>query len=286
MAGKQRHHINSKGESAPCHAEPGKCPLGGEHFDSAEEADKHLEKTMSDQLTHGVRKSKPTVEVYRHPQGKVATIRDGVLEVTKDGKVVKSSATIEKLRDGHGRWTKDNDASDSLQKEEEGVSDEEKAAKKDNLDRIAANGAAGYPVNSPYDSRNSGEITEMEPHTSRYDRPAAILPLNERGNPHKLSEMPVGSKLRFWNYKNSDGSETCDSTFEVWKDANGAEKYKAVVTASDTVYGRGSEQNFSHDQTGQRMGDRWTLVGAFQPIEGGGIIGDVPNRSMPIYTYK
>lgn len=105
-----KFHTNRKGESATCDAPPGKCPLGGEHFDTAEEAQEHFESTRGDQHLKGVSKkakSADTVEVYRHPQGKVATIRNGELEITKDGRAANSSATVEKLRSGHGSWTRD-----------------------------------------------------------------------------------------------------------------------------------------------------------------------------------
>lgn len=107
-----RFHTSRKGESVECDADEGKCPLGGQHFDTAEEATAHFESSQGDQHLNGITKSKAkdSVEVYRHPQGKVATIRNGVLEVTKDGRVIKSSATIDNLRDGHGRWTRDADS--------------------------------------------------------------------------------------------------------------------------------------------------------------------------------
>lgn len=42
------YHMNSKGEAAPCHAEPGNCPLGGDHYDSKDEAQAGIEERMSD----------------------------------------------------------------------------------------------------------------------------------------------------------------------------------------------------------------------------------------------
>lgn len=42
------YHMNAKGEAAPCHAEPGNCPLGGDHYDNREEAQAGIEERMSD----------------------------------------------------------------------------------------------------------------------------------------------------------------------------------------------------------------------------------------------
>lgn len=111
-----RFHKNKRGEAAPCTAPPGQCPLGGDHFDTPEEVEAQLEHDMADDAHSGISKknkgAQDNVEVYRHPQGKVATIKNGVLEVTKNGQVMKSSATIEKLRAGHGSWARDEASED------------------------------------------------------------------------------------------------------------------------------------------------------------------------------
>lgn len=44
------YHINGRGESNICDAPPGKCPLGGQHFDSREEADSAFENQNDEQL--------------------------------------------------------------------------------------------------------------------------------------------------------------------------------------------------------------------------------------------
>lgn len=38
-----RFHINGRGESDECDAPPGKCPLGGQHYESGDEADRAFE---------------------------------------------------------------------------------------------------------------------------------------------------------------------------------------------------------------------------------------------------
>lgn len=43
-------HINGHGEPAPCKAPPGECPLGGEHYRSAEEAAAGYEASQSENL--------------------------------------------------------------------------------------------------------------------------------------------------------------------------------------------------------------------------------------------
>lgn len=44
----QQFHVGEKG-AAPCNAQPGKCPLGGEHFDTAGEAEKAYEAKAAEQ---------------------------------------------------------------------------------------------------------------------------------------------------------------------------------------------------------------------------------------------
>lgn len=46
------YHISSRGEAAPCKAEPGNCPLGGnsEHYDTPEAANAAQEQRMADQV--------------------------------------------------------------------------------------------------------------------------------------------------------------------------------------------------------------------------------------------
>lgn len=45
-----RYHTNSHGEPAPCNAKPGECPLGGDHYDSPEEAVQAFEERNSESL--------------------------------------------------------------------------------------------------------------------------------------------------------------------------------------------------------------------------------------------
>jgi hypothetical protein len=143
---------------------------------------------------------------------------------------------------------------------------------------------AGYPKDSPYDPSGTS-ITQSEHFEPRYYHDtSAILPLNERGNPFKLGEMKFGDRLRFWNRETPGGKEYADSVFEVWEDGQG--HYKAVVTYGKQIRKLGSKAYFAHDQTQARMGGDWTLVGGFEPIEGGSIVGKVPSYAMPIYTYK
>lgn len=53
----RQFHIGSKG-AAPCNAQPGKCPLGGDHFDTESEAEKAYEVQMADQQDQVLSKSR------------------------------------------------------------------------------------------------------------------------------------------------------------------------------------------------------------------------------------
>lgn len=310
------YHVNKEtGETGPCGATKGKCPFGGadEHFTSDYAARLHYENLMSSgSLTaqkkdgRSIRGNWADLELYRsqipdtsevfvHPQGKIAfTNPYGRLIVMKAGKKASTSGSLDDLRAGRGAWKQVKAAHERLPSKEDyqsqygGTPVVSVAGAKVPLaatlnEREQANVNAGYPKDSPYDPRKS-EINGSFERKYDYRNPYSILPLGKRGNPFKLKEMKPGEKLRYWNDRNPDGTEKMDSTFEVWADDAG--HYKAVVTYGTDVTKLGSTSAFSHDQSGARMGDKWTMIGAFRPQEDGAIVGNVPNVSMPIYTYK
>ena len=55
-----KYHIGEKGDPSPCRAEEGKCPLGGEHFDSVDDARKAYESSQSENIIP-VKKKKTTL---------------------------------------------------------------------------------------------------------------------------------------------------------------------------------------------------------------------------------
>ena len=319
-------HFNPKtGRTGKCDATVKPCRFGQtqeQHGNSPVEARANYERSMESELLPTADSAAPAPsqkvhygkwadyslhedeitersEIYVHPQGKIALVHpSGSMSVYRNGRPAKTSGSVEDLRAGRGAWKTVKSASEPAPTQEEfearfqpkdGAGKSVTADKKPALSpkeeaRRKANVRAGYPADSSLDASRSGELDYYEREDAPYHRPAAILPLRERGNPHKLHEMKDGEKMKFWNFRDRDGSVRVDSTFEVWEDGEG--HYKAVVTAGDKVSAPDSTTSFAHDQTGGRMGDRWTCIGAFRPEEGGAADGRIPDKSMPIYTYK
>lgn len=53
-----KYHISDNGEPSKCNAQPGNCPLGGEHFTSKQDAEAHFEKLQKNQEFSSISKSK------------------------------------------------------------------------------------------------------------------------------------------------------------------------------------------------------------------------------------
>lgn len=299
------YHVNPKtGEPGPCSATMARCPYGGadRHYTSEYAARIAYEESMAASAVpaqvkgNAGRSAKawPDLELYRgdigpysevfvHPQGKIAYTRgktsgDVYLIVKKNGKKATTSGSLSDLRAGRGAWVLVKDVGDP-------IPDVDFYAQKFGVvPTSSAQAKASYPKTTPYDVTAAGITEGAVAHPRHYHDTSSILPLGQRGNPHKLKEMAFKDKLRYWNEKDAAGNETCDSVFEVYSD--GAGHYKAVITSGDTISGLGSTAYFEHDQTQARMPGTWTLVGAFVPLEGGAIVGEVPDYAMPIYTYK
>lgn len=276
-----RFHISVRGESATCDAPPGKCPLNSEHFDTAAEAAQYVENSMAEHAHAGVTK-KPreteSVEVYRHPQGKVATIRNGSLEVTKDGKVTKSSATIDKLRAGHGRWTKDVDASDEGSARTTSPA-ESSTGGRELTQREKAIISNQYPVDTKLDPSNPLPLADR-PAETEYIR-SSVLPTQTRINPHTAGEG--NEYVEIW-------SKGDDSTryLVVKGESRGKETHRIIAgwkANEDTALG--DTFPLEHDQTCNQIGDSsWEVIGAFEAKDGGQSTGTIPNKKIPLYTYK
>lgn len=296
-----------------------------EHFTSAEAARADYEKRMESATIvaqkkdgRSVRGNWPDLELYRdrfdknseifvHPQGKIAFTTGpnwARLNVMKAGKKATTGGNLDDLRAGRGGWKQVKQMNEPAPSKEEYEKDYSAnptitvAGKAVPLAatmsaREAANLKAGYPQTSPFDPEKTvdlGRVRETESSYNYYGKHSrdsySILPIDERGNPFKLAKSKAGEGMKFWNGRDrSTGEETVDTVIEVWDDMSGRGIYKAVATAGGGN-GIGSTSFFHHDQTGRSMGTRWKLIGAFEPIENGGIVGHVPNVSMPIYTYK
>lgn len=233
--------------------------------------------------------------VFVHPQGKVIIIDGdtGKMNVFKDGKPSSSSATPDKLRMGRGRWKKLKGTFDPIpdvDKYNKNFSRTEQSSNdKQNSDeklRNIENRKAGYPPNSNLNASKFKELNMRDTPVNTYspynkNKSSAILPIRKSQNPHK--DLAIAKEddygLKFWN--NKDKGDIAN--FEVWSDGNG--HYKAVTT-SGQMRALGSVSSFYHDQTFANMGDKWTMVGAFNAEENGAAIGEIPNKKIPIYTYK
>lgn len=57
-----RYHMSERGEMAPCKAEAGNCPLGGDHYESKEEAQAGIEARLAEEhdVNSGIRKNTKT----------------------------------------------------------------------------------------------------------------------------------------------------------------------------------------------------------------------------------
>lgn len=229
-------------------------------------------------------KDPDTLAVYKHPQGKVAIVkRNGDIEVYKNGVKAPSSlnkdeSTTDKnfsrLTNGEkiGRWEYVSDASRSVDSSTESA--DEQAEKR----RQSLNVSRGYPADSHFNARKGSSIKTVK---KNYNEPAPILPTSTKVNPHK--------GLKGSEYLDAWGEDT---NIEVWQDRNSGRSI-LVATASESVFELGTKSNFIHDQTYSRLGaygspqnGGWNLIGAFENKEGGAIIGEVPNKTMSIYTYK
>lgn len=286
------YHVTKRGETRKCEAEAGNCPLGGQHFDTNEEANAYRDGLMAGQtyadVTKKSAKPKIPVETYRHPQGKVATVRNGILTVTKDGKLTKSSATIDKLRDGHGRWVRDDSIAapetqrpqgrpaPKLPKDSEGVKNPDK---RELTPREKAIVQKGYPVNTKLDPSKSLELEDRPGRPTHMSR--AVLPTQTRFNPHTAGEG--NEYVEIWN----KGGET--SYLVVEGETRGGRKTHRMIAGweSEKDSAIGDTFPLEHDQTQARIGEgTWKIIGAFRGGTDRAATGEIPDRSIPLYTYK
>lgn len=318
-------HVNPQtGEAGKCSAKHGKCPFGdmNVHFTTIEAAREAFEGSMAGEEHKAVKKDGralrgnwPDLELYReaigdedevfvHPQGKIVIATpEGKMQVFRNGKKATTSGTLNDLRNGRGSWsiikkhfeaTPDKFAYRAGYENTDAKADPAVAAAKPTVTpKEQANVAAGYPATSQLDASKAGNTIKPNPIKRQWqskDRGSwggsPILPVDERANPH--SDMKTSEWLTGWNGKNPDGTVKA-ATIEVWKSPSATGKgfnYKMVATSGDSVAAIGSEGGFYHDQSGANMGEKWTMAGAFKTEEGGEAIGEIPDRKMPLYTYK
>ena len=243
--------------------------------------------------------AKPAVrEVYNHPQGKIIVVENDVATAYKDGKVVSSSASVAKLRAGYGSWKRDesgDSATADLPANTEAktkiasaprprksklppATTPEEVSRRIGLKKVGYPETSGLdPTKKPKGSDGTPEKAGPYPHNA-FDRgTSSVLPTDTRVNPHANPES--NEYVQVWGD---------DSNYMVYKQTNseGKEYYRTVVTSGD-ANPVGDETYFFHDQSQKRMGhEPWKVVGSFEAKPGGAAVGEIPNRNMPLYTFK
>lgn len=233
-------------------------------------------------------------EVYVHPQGKIIVVENNVATAYKDGKVVNSSASVEKLRAGYGAWKRDESGAaapaDTVAATAKAAAPRAKknslppATTQEEITRRIALKKTGYPETSGLDPTKKPKGSDGVPSkagvypANAFARNAsAVLPTDTRVNPHANPES--NEYVQVWGD---------NSNYMVYKQTtyDGKEYFRTVVTSGE-ANPIGDEAYFFHDQTQKRMGhEPWKVIGVFEAKPGGAAVGEIPNRNMPLYTFK
>lgn len=329
-----KYHINEKGVPGVCTAKI-KCQFGGDaqHYFSPEAAQKAYELSMATETVPTVKKkiaenSAPVpseagrVERYKHPQGKLVEINaDGSVTAWKNGKIIPTSATAEKLRNGHGSWkltapgeggerpvsdasvaaktaarqdrqlnqipAKTRSRLSAAKENQPLLTAQEIEVQRDNEERVRKLTELGYPKTSGLDPRKSPGLVNRAPEGDkpRYDGYGigrAALPTATRVNPHDKPES--NEYIQGWD------RTSAESVIAIVKQqGESRDIYRSILsghngTSSDIP---GDTFYLSHDQTGANIGNgSWEVVGVYEPRPGGAVIGEIPNQKIPFYVYK
>lgn len=336
-----KYHINEKGVPGVCAAKI-KCQFGGDaqHYFSPEAAQKAFELSMATETVPSAKKKtteKPSpvnlptsgaydvgtkAERYVHPQGKIVEINpDGSVTAWKNGKIIPTSATADKLRNGHGAWKRDttgvvterpvSDASvaaktaarqdrqlnqipaktrsrlSAAKENQPLLTAQEIEVQRDNEERVRKLTELGYPKTSRLDPRKLPGLVNRAPEGDkpRYDGYGigrAALPTATRVNPHDKPES--NEYIQGWD------RTSAESVIAILKQKGETrDVYRSILsghngTSSDIP---GDTFYLSHDQTGANIGNgSWEVVGVYEPRPGGAVIGEIPNQKIPFYVYK
>lgn len=311
-----KYHINEKGVPGQCSAQY-VCPFGGaaQHYASPEIAQKAFELSMASATVPTAQKKSANdfvpappapakVERYRHPQGKLAEINpDGSVTAWKNGKIIPTSATADKLRAGHGSWK----LTDAATGGERPVSDASVSAKtaarlsraypapatpadpvvQDEIDRVSKLVSLKYPRTSGLDPRKTPGVEDRQPERDdfsgrSYARGRAVLPTGDRVNPHDKPES--NSFIQGWA---QSGDQSVIAIVKQRGDTR--DTYRSILSGhngtSDDIIG--DSFPMEHDQTQAMIGrGEWVVVGVYEPKPGGAVIGEIPNQKIPFYVYK
>lgn len=314
-----KFHVNDEGIPGVCTAQI-QCRFGGDaqHYATPEIAQKAYELSMASQSIPEPQKKAPAQSVkmptsgaydvgtkaerYVHPQGKMVEINpDGTVTAWKNGKIIPTSATAEKLRKGHGAWKRDTSNSGEhkpymgpttpvkpsariLKRDADlnnpSVSPDEKA-------RVSSLRALGYPKSSGLDPRKKPKMQDRAPQVDMFGsggirggRP--VLPTGTRINPHQKPED--NEFVDGWN-KYNQGSIIAI----VKQEGESRDVYRSLLSGHDGESRDilGDSFTLEHDQTFAKIGQgNWTVVGVYEPQPGGAVIGEIPNQKIPFYVYK
>jgi hypothetical protein len=316
-----KYHVNDKGVPGPCSAKV-KCQFGGDaqHYFSPEAAREAFELSMAKETVPSAQKKPNPVnlptsgayevgskaERYVHPQGKIVEINpDGTVTAWKNGKIIPTSATAEKLRNGYGAWKRDTTSIDAprpapvdtrvppkvaarlsgRENNQPLLTAQEIEAQRDNKERVSKLVEAKYPKTSGLDPRKLPGVEDRQPQRDEprgWRNGRAVLPTGTRVNPHS---NPEGNEyVQGWD-KWGD-----QSVIAVVKQSNGnRDVYRSILSghkgvSSDII---GDSFPLEHDQTSAAIGrGYWQVVGVYEPKKGGAVMGEIPNQNIPFYVYK
>jgi len=220
-----------------------------------------------------------TENIFYNAQGKAAFIDyNGKLTVyKKDGKVDNNSSLhkkdIDELKNSSriGGWHQvEKPSNDNLS-----VEDNEEVIRMEHVRD------SGYPLTTHLNPDPDQDYLKfIEPRKNKYgvSSPSAILHTETSANPHeslKNNEF-LGD---IWDD---------DMSVEVWQDRYNSKRTILVATSGNHVYKPGSTGSFIGDQSRRGIGNNngWMNIGSFHSKEGGEAVGEIPNKKMPLYTYK
>lgn len=336
-----KYHINDKGVPGICTAKV-KCQFGGDaqHYFSPEAAQSAYELSMAKETLPSVqKKSNPVMptsgaydvgtkaERYVHPQGKIVEINpDGSVTAWKNGKIIPTSATADKLRAGYGAWKRDvteahgerpvSDASvaaktaarqarqlnqipdsnipaktrrdlSAMPANQPLLSAAEIEAQRDNAERIKKLTDLGYPKTSGLDPRKTPGVEDRKP---------------ERDEPSNRSWRKGRAVLPTGDRVNPHLNPESNSYIQGWAQSGdqsviaivkqrgySRDAYRSILSGHNGVSDDiiGDAFRMEHDQTGAAIGSGdWVVVGVYEPKPGGAVVGEIPNQKIPFYVYK
>lgn len=221
-----------------------------------------------------------TDNIFFNKQGKAAFIDyNGELTVyKKDGSIDKNSSLhkkdVNELKNAQriGGWYQVAKPSDDNLSEEDN----------NEVIRMEHVRDAGYPLTThlnPDPDQTFLKLGEKRKNRFGVIESSPILHTETTANPHEALSN---------NEFLGDSGWGEDTSVEVWQDLSNPKRTILVATAGDHVVRPGERGTFMGDQSRRELGTSlgWQSIGAFRCKEGGEAVGQIPNKKMPLYTYK